>query len=95
MQVTVTFRHMDPTDALKDFAEEKLARIQKLHDGPLDANVVLSTEKFHHVAEITASVRGGTFNGTERTEDMYVSIDRAVEKLERQIVKFKEKLQKR
>ena len=95
MHVTVTFRHMDPTDALKEFAEDKLARIQKYLDWPLDANVVLSTERFQHVAEVSATVRGGTFNGAERSEDMYVSIDRAVEKLERQVVKFKEKMQRR
>lgn len=94
MQVNVTFRHMDPTDALKDYAEEKLARLQKYVDWPLDVNVVLSTEKFAHVAEVTATTKGSSFNGSNRSEDMYASIDGAVDKVERQVVKFKDRLQK-
>lgn len=94
MQVSVTFRHMDPTDALREYAQEKLERLQKYLDGPFDVHVVLSTEKFVHIAEVTAQTRGASFAGTDRSEDMYASIDGAVDKVERQVVKYKEKVQK-
>ena len=92
MQVSVTFRHMDPTDALKEYAEDKIARLQKYVDWPVEVHVVLSTEKFEHVAEVTATTRGSAFKGSERAEDMYASIDGAVEKVERQVVKYKERV---
>ena len=95
MHVSVTFRHMDPTDALRDYAEEKLERLQKYVDWNMDAQVVLSTEKFLHVAEISVQTKGAAFNGTERSEDMYASIDAAIDKIERQVVKYKAKLQRR
>lgn len=95
MQVTVTFRHMDATDALRSYAVEKLSRLQKFVDWPLDVHVVLSTEKINHVAEITASTRGSSFAVEESSQDMYASIDTAVDKIERQVVKYKEKVQRR
>lgn len=95
MQVTVTFRHMDATDALKDYAEEKLGRLQKYADTPMDAHVVLYPEKFEHVAEVSTTIRGTQMQGSERSEDLYASIDGAVDKLERQVVKYKEKVQRR
>ena len=58
MQVSVTFRHMDPTQALKDFASEKVARIEKYIHTPMDANVVLSTERYMHKADITIKAHG-------------------------------------
>ena len=95
MQVSVTFRHMDPTDALKQYAEEKLERLQRYVEWSMDAQVVLSVEKFMHVAELSAQTKGASFQSTERSEDMYASIDAAVDKLERQVVKYKAKLQRR
>ncbi len=95
MQVTVTFRHMDATEALKEYAEEKLGRLQKYADTPMDVHVVLYPEKFLHVAEISTTIRGTPMLGSERTEDMYASIDAAVDKLERQVVKHKERIQRR
>jgi len=94
MQVNVTFRHMDPTDALKEYAQDKLERLEKYIEGPLEVHVVLSTEKFVHVAEVTAQTRGASFAGTDRSEDMYASIDGAVDKIERQVVKYKERVQR-
>ena len=58
MQVSVTFRHMDPTQALKDFASDKVTRIEKYIQTPMDANVVLSTERYMHKADITIKAHG-------------------------------------
>lgn len=92
MQVSVTFRHMDPTQALKDFASEKVARIEKYIHTPMDANVVLSTERYMHKADITIKAHGFMMRGQEKSEDMYSSIDGAVDKIERQVRKYRKKI---
>ena len=92
MQVSVTFRHMDPTQALKDFAYEKVARIEKYIHTPMDANVVLSTERYMHKADITIKAHGFMMRGQEKSEDMYSSIDGAVDKIERQVRKYRKKI---
>jgi putative sigma-54 modulation protein len=92
MQVSVTFRHMDPTSALKEFAAEKVARISKYIHTPTDAHIVLSVEKYMHKADITIKAHGMMMRGKEKSEDMYASIDRAVDKIERQVKRYKNKL---
>ena len=92
MQVSVTFRHMDPTQALKDFASDKVTRIEKYIQTPMDANVVLSTERYMHKADITIKAHGFMMRGQEKSDDMYASIDGAVDKIERQVRKYRKKL---
>tara|TARA_Y100001968_G_C19237230_1_gene657557 strand:- start:178 stop:744 length:567 start_codon:yes stop_codon:yes gene_type:complete len=83
---------MDPTQALKDFAHEKVARIEKYIHTPMDANVVLSTERYMHKADITIKAHGFMMRGQEKSEDMYSSIDGAVDKIERQVRKYRKKI---
>ena len=92
MHVSVTFRHVDATDALKEFATEKVSRIEKYLHSTCDAHVVLSVEKYMHQADITIKAHGMLMRGKEKSEDMYSSIDRAVEKIERQVKRYKNKL---
>ena len=92
MQFSVTFRHMEATDALKEYARQKLERIRKYIRKPIDCKVVFSLERHHHIADMTIKVDGIVIKGNERTEDMYSSIDVLVDKMERQIRKYKEKL---
>lgn len=92
MQVSVTFRHMDPTQALKDFAADKVTRIEKYIQTPMDAHVVLSTERYMHKADITIKAHGFMMRGQEKSDDMYASIDKAVDKIERQVRKYRKKL---
>ncbi len=92
MQVSVTFRHMDATDALKAFAAEKVSRIEKYIHTPTDAHVVLSVEKHLHRAEINVSANGLRLRGEETSADMYGSIDGAAAKIERQLKRYKNKL---
>jgi putative sigma-54 modulation protein len=92
MDITVTFRHLESTDALRDYAREKVSRIKKYVGTPADVAVVLSLEKHRHQAEITLNTNGVTVNARDVTEDMYAAIDLAVDKLERQVKKHKEKL---
>lgn len=92
MQVSVTFRHMDATDALKSFASDKVSRIEKYIHTPTDAHVVLSVEKHMHKAEINVIANGVRIRGEETSADMYGSIDGATAKIERQLKRYRNKL---
>jgi putative sigma-54 modulation protein len=87
MQVLVTFRHIEATDALRQYAEHKVARVYKLMRRPIEAHVVLSVNKRRHVAEITLSGEHLHVNATEETGDLYSAIDLAMTKIERQVAK--------
>ena len=95
MQLSVTFRHMEASDALKDYAHEKISRLEKYLDSVLEANVVMSVEKFRHTADVTILSDGFKINGQEQTEDMYSAIDMVVDKLERQVKRHRQKLKGR
>jgi putative sigma-54 modulation protein len=92
MRVTVTFRHMDNSDALKKYAEDKIGRLKKYEYGPVDASVVLSVEKHRQIAEVVINAEKMTIKGREATENMYSAIDMVMEKIEKQIKKHKERL---
>jgi len=92
MHVSVTFRNVEPTDSLKEFAAEKIAKIEKYIHTPTDAHVVLSVEKHRHKADITLKAHGMMMRGKNATEDMYASIDGAVDKIERQVKRYRKKL---
>lgn len=91
MKVDITGRHIDVTEGLRTHAEDKLAKLERFLDGSAEAHVVLFIEKHRHVAEIQVKHKIGTFAGTEETGDLYVSIDGVVDKLEKQIRRFKDK----
>ena len=92
MQITVTFRHVDPTSALRAYAEEKLARVTKKYvRRPGDAHVILGVSKERHVAEITLQADHVTLFAKEETHDLYSAIDLAVVKLEHQAQRVKER----
>ena len=92
MRVNVTFRHMENTDALRQYAEEKLQRIKKYLYSPADISVVLSVEKHRHIAEVIINAEKMTIKGKEATDDMYSAIDIVVEKIEKQAKKHKDKM---
>jgi putative sigma-54 modulation protein len=92
MQTSVTFKNLDPSDHLKSYVGDKLDRFDKLLDNPAEANVVLAVEKFRHIAEINIAGDRLSIIGKEETNDMYSAIDMALDKLEKQIKKNKEKI---
>jgi putative sigma-54 modulation protein len=95
MQIAVTFRHMESSDAIRSYVEEKLARVKKYIDEPIDAQVVLSVQrKIYHRAEVTMVAKGLTMKSTEKKDDMYAAIDSMVDKIERQLKRYKEKLKR-
>ncbi len=89
MQISMTFRHMEATDAMKAMVEEKLSRAKKYIQGPIEATVVLSVERYLHTCDVTLNAAGQTYQGHEETDDMYTSLDKVMDKIERQIDKNK------
>jgi putative sigma-54 modulation protein len=85
MQIAVTFRHMESDEGLKDYVKEKVKKLQKYIENPREAHVVLSAEKFRHIAEITVVSDGLTLNSEGRNSDLYAAIDLMVDKIERQM----------
>ena len=95
MQLSTTFRHMEASQAVREYSEEKLEKIRKyFHKEPISAHAVFSVERgFNHVADINITLPSGlVINAKETTEDMYSSIDLAVARIERQVRKWKEKI---
>jgi len=92
MNISVTFRHLDTSTALKEYAEHKVSKINKFIDGSMEASVVLSVEKFRKVADVTVTFGRHTINCAEETSDMYESIDKVVDKIERQVKKQRQKV---
>src|SRR6476660_9309198 len=85
MNISITFRQMDATEAVKGYANEKVARLQKFLRQPLHGQVTLSCQKTLHQAEVDLHAGSQHFHAHEVSEDMYASIDKVVDKLERQI----------
>jgi putative sigma-54 modulation protein len=97
VKVSVTFRHTQPTDALKRYAEDKVhKKIGKYFYRPLEAHVVLSVDsKERQSAEVTLQTQRHTLHGREETADLYSAIDLVTHKIEQQIRKYKTKLRRR
>jgi putative sigma-54 modulation protein len=94
MQFAVTFRHMEPTEALKAYAKERMERVRKYLPDPISCHVVLSTERHNHRIDVTFHLHNGlSVAGHETTENMYSSIDLCIAKIERQVRKYKGKLE--
>jgi putative sigma-54 modulation protein len=93
MQVNITFRHLEPTEALKSHVKGRVEHVQRYIDRPSEAHAVLHVENLAHHAEITVKAGRFLLRGTAKTKDMYASIDEAADKIERQLKKHKSKLQ--
>lgn len=92
MRVEFTARHFKTSQRLKEFATEEVRRLKKYYDGILDVEIILDYVKQQQIAEIIVIVYGQTLKAIEKTDDMYKSISLAVDKLERQIRKYKAKI---
>jgi ribosome hibernation promoting factor len=92
MQVNITFRHLDSTEALKAYAREKLEHMQRYIDRPGEAHVVLYVDRLEHHADINLQAGGFHLRGQAKSEDMYASIDLAADKIQKQLKKHKDKL---
>lgn len=89
---TITGRNIEITDALRDTIDKKMSRLDKYFQKEMDATVTLNVEKLRQIVEVTIPFSGSIVRAEETSEDMYASIDKAIDVLERQIRKHKEKL---
>ena len=92
MNIIINGRHMDLTDNLKDYAEEKIGKFEKYLVNISEATVTMSVEKYRHKAEVLLKLNGIMLQAESITGEMYSSIDVVVEKLESQVRKYKEKV---
>ncbi|MAC45640.1 MAG: ribosomal subunit interface protein [Oceanospirillum sp.] len=95
MQLNITGQHLELTDALRDYVSNKVTRLERHVDGITNVQVTLKVEKERQIAEATLHVAGADLHATAEDEDMYASIDALTDKIDRQLIKHKEKAQAR
>jgi putative sigma-54 modulation protein len=92
MQVEITFRHMDSTDALKTYANDKVSKVNKYLSRATSAHVILCVEKLQHKAEVLIDAGGIHCRGEAHSDNMYKSIDEATDKIVRQVKRYQDKI---
>ena len=85
MNISITFRHMDSSDAIKRYAGDKLSKLQRFLRQPMSGRVTVSIDRLKHVVEARISSGGEHLEAHEKSDDMYSAIDLVMDKLERQI----------
>ena len=95
MQLSISGHHIDVTDALRNYVEEKLSRLERHYDHITNAHVILSVEKLQQRAEATLHISGAEVFADADCDDLYAAIDKLADKLDRQILKHKGKTQDR
>ena len=94
MNITITGKDMKATEAIKDYVEKKMGRIEKYFDGDIDVIVTIRAEKTEQIAEMSVKVKQDTYRAVTSHKDMYASIDKDIDILEGQIRKWKTKKDK-
>lgn len=92
MQIEVSFKQMEQSEPLREYITEKLEKILKPLSEPISAQSVLHVEKYRHIAKVTIHTNSIVIKGKEETNDMYSSIDLVLDKLDRQVRKYREKI---
>ena len=94
MRISITGKNIEVSEYLRDLAEKKLAKLDRYFPSDTVAQVTMAVEKNRHIVEVTIPYTGGIIRGEEVTGDMYASIDNVIAKLERQIIRYRTKLEK-
>ncbi len=94
MNISVTFRNSEGENWQKTYVEERIEKLKKYLDAPAEAHIILSTEKFRNVVEINLSANGWNVNAKEEAKDMHLAVDSCIDKIEKQLKKQKEKIQR-
>lgn len=92
MQISISGRHIEVTDSMKDYVTSKLERLTLHHDRITSTQVILSVDKLVQKAEATIHVSGKDLHADASHEDLYAAIDSLADKLDRQLIKHKEKM---
>jgi putative sigma-54 modulation protein len=91
MNLTISGHHLEVTPAIRDYVSEKLDRVKRHFDHVINISVIMQVEKLVHKVEATLHVKGHDFHAHSEDANMYAAIDLLADKLDRQIVKHKEK----
>ena len=91
MQMTISGHHLDVTDPIREYVTSKLSKLERHYDHINSTAVILSVEKLSQKAEATIHVSGGELFANAEHEDLYAAIDALSDKLDRQVIKYKEK----
>lgn len=92
MQINITGHRMEVTPSIRTYAEEKFNKLERHFDHITKINVVFDIEKLRQIAEATIFVAGGELHASSESEDLYAAIDTLIDKLDRQLLKHKEKI---
>ncbi|MFT5161505.1 MAG: putative sigma-54 modulation protein [Alteromonadaceae bacterium] len=95
MQINLTGRHVEITTALRDYVNGKFAKLERHFDHINNVHVILDVEKLVQKAEANLHINGGEIFATSEHQDMYAAIDSLIDKLDRQVIKHKEKITRR
>lgn len=92
MQINLTGHHIEITEALRDYVHNKFAKLERHFDHINNVHVILNVEKLSQIAEAKLNINGGELFAASEHEDMYAAIDSLIDKLDRQVIKHKEKI---
>ena len=92
MQIAISGQHLEITESLHAHVSEKVEKLVRHFDHLTNTNVVLQVEKTRHMAEATINTKGATLHASSTADNMYAAIDSLMDKLDRQVIKHKEKL---
>jgi ribosome hibernation promoting factor len=92
MNLNVSGHHLEVTPAIRTYVHSKLERVARHFDHVIDAHVILTVDKLRQKAEVTLHVRGKDLHCECEEEDLYAAIDLLADKLDRQVLKYKDKL---
>ncbi len=91
MRINFTARHYKSSPRLKEYAQNEVSRLEKFYDGIISCDIILDYQKDIQIAELNLTVYGQTLTVIEKSDDIYKSIDMAVQKMERKLKRYKEK----
>lgn len=92
MNLSITGRHLEVTPAIREYVVAKLARVSRRFDNVIDSQVLLSTERIQHTAEVTMRLPGKDLHCAATDENLYAAIDLLSDKIDRQVIKYKTKV---
>ena len=92
MQINLTGHHVEITDSLRNYVDTKFSKLERHFDHINNVHVILQVDKVRQIAEAKMNVNGGEIFANSESEDMYAAIDTLVDKLDRQVIKHKEKM---
>jgi putative sigma-54 modulation protein len=94
MRISITGKNLEISDYLSELVNKKVGKLERYFPQDTEVFVTLSVEKNRHIVEVTIPYEGGVIRGEEITGDMYASIDNVLDKLEKQIIRYRTKLEK-